>query len=382
MQIDFPGRKPLESSVFVSAKYSAPTTPPGFPVISATPGTSFTNPIGYYRRPIKIDNTQNSNTLSDYQVLVTLDTASLISAGKMRSDCGDIRFTDSDGATLLDYWIASGINTSNTEIWVKIPSIPGSSVKTIYLYYGNPSATSMSNGTRVFNFFEDFTEYAVGSELAGQNGWYGYSYSSATRTIIAGDKVTLPDGTVFSIIPPTNQALHINSSQYWGGAYRSFSFPFPGNGYAVRSRVYLAGHSNVEVEGFRIGFGISTATDGGGDSSNMPDGYFFEHGMVSDSILSSIRVCQSLNCRTLNYLLGIGYLGLWSECEERWYGSTLESWCDGKTISVTDTTYSSANYLYIGVYSSNCAWIIDWICIRKYNPPEPTTSVGPEQTYY
>ncbi|MGC9132733.1 MAG: hypothetical protein ACP5HJ_03840, partial [Candidatus Micrarchaeia archaeon] len=35
-----------------------------------------------YRRPITISNTQNSNTLSDYQVLVTLDTASLISASK------------------------------------------------------------------------------------------------------------------------------------------------------------------------------------------------------------------------------------------------------------------------------------------------------------
>jgi ABC-type transporter Mla MlaB component len=55
-----------------------------------------------YRRAVTIDNTQNSNTLTDYQVLVTVDTASLISAGKMRSDCGDIRFTDEDGVTLLN----------------------------------------------------------------------------------------------------------------------------------------------------------------------------------------------------------------------------------------------------------------------------------------
>ena len=55
-----------------------------------------------YRRAVTIDNTQNSNTLTDYQVLVTVDTASLISVGKMRSDCGDIRFTDEDGVTLLN----------------------------------------------------------------------------------------------------------------------------------------------------------------------------------------------------------------------------------------------------------------------------------------
>jgi len=109
-----------------------------------------------YRRPITIDNTKNTNNLTNYQVLITVDTASIISAGKMRSDGGDIRFTDSDGGTLLNYWIESGINTSYTKIWVKIPSIPASSTKTIYLYYGNPSATSQSNGDNTFDFFDDF----------------------------------------------------------------------------------------------------------------------------------------------------------------------------------------------------------------------------------
>ncbi|TDA42196.1 MAG: hypothetical protein DSO07_00605, partial [Thermoproteota archaeon] len=50
-----------------------------------------------YRRPITIDNTQNANALTDYQVKIVVDTASLISAGKMKSDGSDIRFTDSDG---------------------------------------------------------------------------------------------------------------------------------------------------------------------------------------------------------------------------------------------------------------------------------------------
>ncbi|MGB9833122.1 MAG: DUF2341 domain-containing protein, partial [Caldisericum exile] len=98
-----------------------------------------------YRKPIIVDNSSNANALTNYQVLITLDTASLISAGKMRSDGGDIRFTDSDGTTLIDYWVESGINTANTKIWVKVPSIPASSTKTIYVYYGNPSASSASN---------------------------------------------------------------------------------------------------------------------------------------------------------------------------------------------------------------------------------------------
>jgi len=105
------------------------------------------NFYGIYIRPITISNTQNSNTLTDYQVLVTLDTASLISQGKMRGDYGDIRFTDSDGKTLLSYLIESGCNSANTRIWVRIPSIPASSTKTIYVYYGNLSAESSQDFT-------------------------------------------------------------------------------------------------------------------------------------------------------------------------------------------------------------------------------------------
>jgi alpha-tubulin suppressor-like RCC1 family protein len=120
---------------------------------STTSTTSIWMSDWKYRKPITIDNTRNSNTLSNYQVLVTLDTASLISAGKMRSDCGDIRFTDSDAQTQLSYWIESGCNSATTKIWVKVPSIPGSSTKTIYVYYGNPSATSQSNGYSTFLAF-------------------------------------------------------------------------------------------------------------------------------------------------------------------------------------------------------------------------------------
>ncbi|MGB9895408.1 MAG: DUF2341 domain-containing protein [Thermoproteota archaeon] len=123
---------------------------------------------GYkYRRPITIDNTKNPNSLANYQVLVTLDTASLISAGKIRSDCGDIRFTDSDGSTLLNYWIESGVNTASTRIWVKVPSIPASSTKTIYIYYGNPTATSISSGKSVFIIYDDFNDLSQWIQYKG-----------------------------------------------------------------------------------------------------------------------------------------------------------------------------------------------------------------------
>jgi N-acetylneuraminic acid mutarotase len=123
-----------------------------------------------YRRNITINNTQNSNTLTDYQVLVNLDTTSLISAGKMRSDCGDIRVTyynltngseteipqwvwtnQSNYSSLSYSWQIFGCNTTNTRITIKVPYIPANSYLTIYIYYGNPNVTSTSSLLSVYS---------------------------------------------------------------------------------------------------------------------------------------------------------------------------------------------------------------------------------------
>lgn len=126
-----------------------------------------------YRRQLTIT---SSSALSGYQVSFYLDTASLIAAGKMRSDCGDLRVRDTDGTTDLPYWIEiNTCNTSNTRVWTKVASIPNGT-KTIWTYYGNPGAVFASNGTSVFDFFDDFpgttlntSKWSIG---IGSGGWY------------------------------------------------------------------------------------------------------------------------------------------------------------------------------------------------------------------
>jgi len=87
-----------------------------------------------YRKPIYIFN--SGSELAGYQVLVTLNTADLISAGKMQDDCGDIRFNDTAETTLLSYSMESGCNSESTKLWVDVPLIPAGE-KTIYMHYGN-----------------------------------------------------------------------------------------------------------------------------------------------------------------------------------------------------------------------------------------------------
>jgi hypothetical protein len=130
-----------------------------------------------YRKEITIS---SGSALTDYQISITVDTATLITAGKLLSNCNDINFTDSGGSTLLNYWIESGCNTSTTKIWVKVPSITASPTDTtIYIYYGNSSATAGSNGVNTFILFDHFD----GSSL-DTSKWYNMSgYHNGTISI-------------------------------------------------------------------------------------------------------------------------------------------------------------------------------------------------------
>jgi len=79
----------------------------------------------------------------------------------MNNDFSDLRFTDSDKVTLISYWVESYVQSDHAVVWIKIPSIPASSVKTIYMYYGNPQASSESNPGDTFDVFINFTRDGV-----------------------------------------------------------------------------------------------------------------------------------------------------------------------------------------------------------------------------
>ncbi|NOR85274.1 DUF2341 domain-containing protein, partial [archaeon] len=106
-----------------------------------------------YRRAIEVTNNVAS-ALTDFQVLFTLDTAALVTAGKMQADGDDIIFADLAGVA-QDYWIESGMNTNTTKIWVEVKTIGASATKDIYLYYGNAGASTASSGANTFEEFFD-----------------------------------------------------------------------------------------------------------------------------------------------------------------------------------------------------------------------------------
>lgn len=150
-----------------------------------------------YRKAISVNNTSGS-TKTNEDVLIVLDTASLISAGKLQSDCDDLRMVNSDDTSTISYWIEGGCNTSTTNVWVRIASIPAGTY-TIYFYYGNASATnSEASWSGSFLAFSDTT---------CANGWTRdttfdnkFIYGSTTYATTGGTAGSHNHGASLSVV--------------------------------------------------------------------------------------------------------------------------------------------------------------------------------------
>lgn len=126
---------------FLLAAFALPTLLVLAFIISknATPALAdWFDPSWAYRKAITVTN----NTTAETNVYISFDAADVLDTSdtaKFQSDCDDIRFTNQSGE-LLNYVINSGCSSASTDIDVTLPTFPAGT-QTIFLYYGNPSAT-------------------------------------------------------------------------------------------------------------------------------------------------------------------------------------------------------------------------------------------------
>ncbi|MFH1959580.1 MAG: DUF2341 domain-containing protein, partial [Patescibacteria group bacterium] len=288
-----------------------------------------------YRKSVAITNAGADQT--DYQVAITLDTAALITAGKMQSDCDDIRITDHQGK-VLPYWIeesgAYACNDSDTKIWTKAPSLPTSGA-TILVYYGNSSATSATSGDSTFEFFDDFSSPSIDSAK-----WTQGTIGTTTGTDFSQASGLLSDG---------NTNRYIQSTTAYTGNY------------AASTRVYT---TTSAANGYTtVGFWAST-------SNNF--------GILDHNGTTYIRNDSSWPNYSYNGS------GQWNRDEVRVTGTSATHWRTGETSGSTTAGNTnsglSSEYLRLGArYDSSASnqnfvadW--DWIFVRKTTTTEP--SVG------
>ena len=147
--------------------------------------TSFSNGL-FYRINLTLTNTAGNQT--NYPQKLSIDTYTLNSSAginrvAIKPDCSNMRFywvnRSNQNEVLLNAYNYSCSMTSgiNSTFWVNATEIGNSTNNTIYLYFGNDSFSSVFNGTKTFDKFDDFNSYDTLISLSGQpNGiWYNAS---------------------------------------------------------------------------------------------------------------------------------------------------------------------------------------------------------------
>ncbi|MDD3190180.1 MAG: DUF2341 domain-containing protein [Candidatus Pacebacteria bacterium] len=281
-----------------------------------------------YRREISVSENSGSN-LIDYQILVSLDTQSLISSGKMRSDCGDVRFIDSTLSNELSYWIESGCNTSSTKIWVKVLSLAASSNSTVYTYYGNSAATSASSGSGTFVMYDGFDSNSGWSvarnlDITCTSDWDKRGYIIGSGIYSTG-----------SSSAPLSEDIHGRS----GGALVIYANC--GDDYAVSKNIGVSGSS------YKVTFYYSTP-----------------HPVYYHDINPTSQA---------HYYYGFG--GSYTEMPNT---GSYYNWTR-REIAPTSPTIQFRAYDGDGVEVNSVRTYVDDLLVRKYVSNEPSVSLDPEE---
>lgn len=220
-------------------------TPSPSPVPTPSPSPSPT-PHWSYRRTLAVNNSSGA-TQTAFQVQLTLDTATLITAGKLQSNCNDLRITDSDAATVLPFWIEpTTCNTSSTKVWVKVPSISTSGT-TLYFYYGHDTATSGQAAT---------TSVFI-QEISGV--MYAYNFDETTGTTVIDSSGSGANGTLSGTVLRCN--YWFNGCYWFNGINTSIQVNAnPPTGTADRTiGMWVAPYSGNNRSFF--GYGASSSTN-------------------------------------------------------------------------------------------------------------------------
>jgi hypothetical protein len=153
-------------------------------------------PAGWlYNEPITVTN-NNTVAAVDYQLKITVNTQSLITAGKMTSTGSDIRFgATCTGTVFFNHWIEGPMNTPTTAIWVKIPHIAANTFTTIYMFYGNSTVTTISSVMGTFrgpNSSHDSVTTSGVTSLGGNQR--GFRFSPNVNMLVTHFGKYEPDG--------------------------------------------------------------------------------------------------------------------------------------------------------------------------------------------
>jgi len=287
------------------------------------------------RKAITINNV-GGGELTDYQLFLNISYDS-----DMKSDFGDIRVVNETAQEAVPYWIEDFSEGEWCRVWFKASYIPANSIlnNTYYLYYSNSEAVNESNGTAVFDFFDNFNE---------NDKWTDVGDASHS---ISNNQMTVDIGNGYSMVY-RNEVFTIGKALHFTLVSRSTN-------YAAVHLPHATGNGDTERAGYI--FFVNAGK------------YIKIYKYIGDEIAWQ-EYGTDASCPTP------------SDWEIRWWqdGSyaKLEFIIDGVSrVSKTDTS-SIHESGYIGFWNDyDRDIVVSNVRLRKYTSPEPTASLGEEEVY-
>lgn len=311
------------------------------PALSPSLHVAYASPswlAGYnYRKSHVVASATGAGT--DYQIKITVHYGSGSDSGvdvylnsHVQNDFDDVRFTDDDETTLLSCWLETKVDGDNAVFWVKVADDLSTVSATICIYYGNPSATSGSDGDSTFLFFDHFP----GTSLNGTK----WSSTDNGYVTVASSKATLQGDTSWRYLQTVNTFGPANI------AMRT-DFQFTGQTTNTGGDLTfnnLGGNNRIDILYFASNIGIRCIKTGTSTFiTSNPD--------ASENIYDILWLSSSSVTFNKNDVLMTG------------------------TNPITTNVPLVA--LPISFQSTNAAGqttkvIIDWVLLRKYVSPEPS----------
>jgi hypothetical protein len=305
-----------------------------------------------YRKSHVINPASGAGT--NYQVKITAHYGSGTDSGgdvylnsHCRTDFGDVRFTGSDGVTLLSYWIQEKVDGDHATVWVKVADDLSTNAVTIYIYYGNATATTTSNGDNTFIFFDDFVGTSLDTSKWQANAGKGSITvaNSEVRIYSAASTGVDPAIQALSGIDPLNKKFECKmrfASLPTGRQY----------GFNARSNSYYF-------------FWLAMS----------PDTYDYYIAGTGSGYWEVVTWAANTNyiCRSAHKSTGSVY----ERDSSSW--TTTYTFASGTLLKILLGFYI---YAYNDSTSNSVDMYIDWVFVRKWVDPEPSHgSWGVEEVY-
>jgi len=286
-----------------------------------------------YRKAVTLS--RSVGAVSDYQMKALIGESAGASGydvhceGHVLSSFNDLRFTKSDGTSLLEYWIESITGTTPNQlatVWIKFDYI-GTGATTFYMYYGKSDASAYSNGDNTFLFFDHF-----GGTAIDENKW-----------TINGTPIITVSGSIADI-----QSDHGATEGIFGKTGFSTS--------ALRTRIKIStpywcygGFYSLTVSQYAL-YGILTSTTEGVESYNA--GAETTPFSIDNALFALVDVLY-LNNTSQEYI-------------ENGVSKAIHT-----TKKLTATDVAPRFYGWKGGVSNPRVYV-DWVFIRQYLATEPS----------